>query len=172
MTDVARDSVRNVLFVCTHNSARSIMAEAIMNHATRTGTAGRFLAFSAGSQPSGEVSPYALRALDALRIPRGEPRSKDWAEFARPEAPELHFVFTVCDQAAGEACPVWPGQPMTAHWGVPDPSAVQGTDGERLKACIDTAHVLKRRIDLMLALPLASLDRMAIQRAISEIGRH
>lgn len=160
------DKVYNVLFVCTHNSARSIMAEGILNSLGR----GRFQAFSAGSHPGTSVNPFALKTLSALRIPSDGFRSKDWDEFARPGAPELDFVFTVCDKAAGEVCPVWPGQPMTAHWGVADPAAFEGTDEQKAKVFWDTAIVLKRRIELMLALPLASLDRMAIQREIRDIG--
>lgn len=160
------DKVYNVLFVCTHNSARSIMAEGILNSLGR----GRFQAFSAGSHPGTSVNPFALKTLSALRIPTDGYRSKDWDEFARPGAPELDFVFTVCDKAAGEVCPVWPGQPMTAHWGVADPAAFEGTDGQKAKVFWDTAIVLKRRIELMLALPFASLDKMAIQREIKDIG--
>lgn len=160
------DKVYNVLFVCTHNSARSIMAEGILNSLGR----GRFQAFSAGSHPGTSVNPFALKTLSALRIPTDGYRSKDWDEFARPGAPELDFVFTVCDKAAGEVCPVWPGQPMTAHWGVADPAAFEGTDEQKAKVFWDTAVVLKRRIELMLALPLASLDKMAIQREIKDIG--
>jgi arsenate reductase len=161
------DKVYNVLFVCTHNSARSIMAEGILNSLSH----GRFRAFSAGSHPGPAVHPLALRALEALRMPTEGYRSKDWAEFAQPGAPELDFVFTVCDKAAGEVCPVWPGQPMTAHWGVADPAAFEGSDEQKDKLFGDTAVVLKRRIELMLALPLASLDRMAIQREIQDIGK-
>jgi arsenate reductase len=160
------DKVYNVLFVCTHNSARSIMAEGLLNSLGR----GQFQAFSAGSQPGGSVNPWALNTLQRLRIPTDGYRSKDWAEFARPGAPQLDFVFTVCDNAAGEVCPVWPGQPMTAHWGVPDPAAFHGSDEEKAKVFWDTAVILKRRIELMLALPLASLDKMAIQREIKDIG--
>ncbi len=160
------DKVYNVLFVCTHNSARSIMAEGILN---RLGH-GRFQAFSAGSHPGASVNPFALKTLSAMHIPSDGYRSKDWDEFARPGAPALDFVFTVCDKAAGEVCPVWPGQPMTAHWGVADPAAFQGTDEQKAKVFWDTAVLLKRRIELMLALPLASLDRMAIQREIRDIG--
>jgi len=160
------DKVYNVLFVCTHNSARSIMAEGILNSLGR----GQFKAFSAGSHPGTSVNPFALKTLSALRIPTDGYRSKDWEEFARPGAPELDFVFTVCDKAAGELCPVWPGQPMTAHWGVADPAAFEGTDEQKAKVFWDTAVVLKRRIELMLALPLASLDKMAIQREIRDIG--
>jgi arsenate reductase len=160
------DKVYNVLFVCTHNSARSIMAEGLLNS---LGT-GRFKAYSAGSHPGTTVNPLALKTLTAMHIPSVGHRSKDWAEFAQPGAPELDFVFTVCDNAAGEVCPVWPGQPMTAHWGVADPSAFQGTDEQKNKVFWDTAVVLKRRIELMLALPLSSLDKMAIQREIKDIG--
>lgn len=160
------DKVYHVLFVCTHNSARSIMAEGILNSMGR----GRFRAFSAGSHPGSAVHPLALKTLSALRIPTDGFRSKDWDEFARPGAPELDFVFTVCDKAAGEVCPVWPGQPMTAHWGVADPAAFEGTDEQKAKVFRDTAVILKRRIELMLALPLASLDRMTLQREIKDIG--
>ena len=160
------DKVYNVLFVCTHNSARSIMAEGLLNSMG----GGRFKAFSAGSQPGGSVNPFALKTLTTLRIPTDGYRSKDWAEFAKPDAPELDFVFTVCDNAAGEVCPVWPGQPMTAHWGVADPAAFEGTDAQKAKVFWDTAVILKRRIELMLALPLRSLDKMAIQREIKDIG--
>jgi len=160
------EKVYNVLFICTHNSARSIMAEGLLNSIGR----GNFVAYSAGSHPAGQVNPYALKTLERLRIPTDGYRSKDWGEFARPGAPEMDFVFTVCDKAAGEVCPVWPGQPMTAHWGVPDPAAFQGTDEERAKAFWDSAVILKRRLELMLALPLASLDRLSIRRAIKDIG--
>ena len=160
------DKVYNVLFICTHNSARSIIAEGLLEQLGR----GRFKAWSAGSHPSGTVNPFALKTLTKIRMPTDGFRSKDWAEFAKPGAPHLDFVFTVCDNAAGEVCPVWPGQPMTAHWGVPDPSAVEGTDEQKTKAFGDTAVVLRRRIELMLALPLRSLDKLAIQRAISDIG--
>lgn len=160
------DKVYNVLFVCTHNSARSIMAEGILNSLGR----GRFQAFSAGSHLGTSVNPFALKTLSDLHIPTVGFRSKDWDEFARPGAPELDFVFTVCDKAAGEVCPVWPGQPMTAHWGVADPAAFEGTDEQKAKVFWDTAVVLKRRIELMLALPFASLDKMAIQREIKDIG--
>ena len=160
------DKVYNVLFVCTHNSARSILAEGLLNSLGR----GRFIAHSAGSHPGGSVNPFALKTLTRLHISSDGYRSKDWAEFARPGAPELDFVFTVCDNAAGEVCPVWPGQPMTAHWGVPDPAAFVGTDEQKTKVFWDTAVILKRRIELMLALPLQSLDKLAIQRRIKDIG--
>jgi arsenate reductase len=158
--------IYNVLFVCTHNSARSITAEGLLNSLGR----GNFVAWSAGSHPAGRVHPIALKTLERLCIPTDGYRSKDWSEFAQAGAPRMDFVFTVCDSAAGEVCPVWPGQPMTAHWGVPDPAAVQGTEEEKAKAFWDSAVVLKRRIELMLALPLASLDRFAIQREIKDIG--
>ena len=156
----------HALFICTGNSARSILAEGLMNH---LGT-GRFVAHSAGSHPNGTVNPFALQTLKALHIPNDGFRSKNWDEFARPGAPPIDFVFTVCDNAAGEVCPLWPGQPMTAHWGVPDPAAVEGSEAQKAKAFMDTALVLKRRIELMLALPLASLDRLALQREIKDIG--
>ena len=160
------DKVYNVLFVCTGNSARSILAEGLLTHAGR----GRFMAFSAGSHPSGAVNPIALSTLKQLHIPADGFRSKSWDEFAKPGAPVFDFVFTVCDKAAGEVCPVWPGQPMTAHWGVADPAAFEGTDEQKSKVFWDTAVVLKRRIELMLSLPLSSLDKMAIQREIRDIG--
>lgn len=160
------DRVYNVLFICTHNSARSIMAEALLNALGQ----GRFHAFSAGSQPAGAVHPRALRTLERLHLATAGLRSKDWTEFARPDAPPLDFVFTVCDNAAGETCPVWPGQPMTAHWGVADPAAFDGTAEETEQVFLHAALVLKRRIELMLALPLASLDRIGLQREVRAIG--
>ena len=159
--------VYNVLFVCTGNSARSIIAEAIMNNEAR----GRFKAYSAGSHPTGKVNPFALEALRDLRIPTDSFRSKSWEEFSRPDSPQLDFVFTVCDQAAGEQCPFWPGQPMTAHWGLPDPAAFEGGDDEKRKRFRDTAVTLKRRIDLMLSLPIESLDSMSLQHEIKDIGK-
>ncbi len=161
------ESRYNVLFVCTGNSARSILAEALMNE---MGRAKGFHAFSAGSQPRGEVNAWALQTLADHRLPTQGYRSKSWEEFARPDAPTLHFVFTVCDQAAGEVCPVWPGQPMTAHWGMPDPAAVQGSEAEIQKAFLDAFVTLRRRIQLLLSLPLASLDLLAIKREIRDIG--
>ena len=161
------DTIKNVLFVCTGNSARSIIAEGLMNHLGGK----RFRAYSAGSHPKGEVHPLALEALKHFRLPNDGFRSKSWEEFAGPDAPQLDFVFTVCDNAAGEMCPVWPGQPMTAHWGLPDPAAVEGTDEIKRKAFHDTVVSMKRRIELMLALPMTSLDRMAIQREVREIGK-
>lgn len=161
------DKTYNVLFVCTGNSARSILAEALMND---LGKEKGFRAFSAGSHPRGEVNPWALQTLSDHHYPTDGYRSKSWEEFATPDAPHLDFVFTVCDQAAGEVCPVWPGQPMTAHWGMPDPAAVEGSDDAIRKAFLDTFITMKRRIQLMLALPMASLDKMALQREIKDIG--
>jgi arsenate reductase (thioredoxin) len=161
-----RHSPFNVLFLCTGNSARSIMAEAILNNADKL----RFSAFSAGSHPTGIVNPFALELLKLNRLSIEGLRSKDWSEFARPGAPFLHFVFTVCDQAAAEPCPVWPGQPMTAHWGVPDPAAVEGTGDAKRKAFLDAFTVLQRRILLFINLPLETLSKLALQDKISEIG--
>jgi len=161
------DRIYNVLFVCTGNSARSIIAEGLMNDAAR----GRFKAHSAGSHPTGVVNPFALEALAELRIPSDGFRSKSWDEFAGPSAPRLDFVFTVCDQAAGEVCPFWPGQPMTAHWGLPDPAAFEGSDEEKRRQFRQAAVTLKRRIDFMLSLPIESLDSMALQREVKDIGK-
>lgn len=158
---------KNVLFLCTGNSARSIMAEAILN---RDGH-GRFHAYSAGSHPKGEVHPYALELLERLNFQTKGLRSKDWAEFAGPGAPVMDFVFTVCDQAAAESCPVWPGQPMTAHWGVPDPAAAEGTEAEKRFAFADTFRMLNSRISIFLNLPMASLDALSLQRQLDQIGR-
>lgn len=157
----------NVLFVCTGNSARSILAEVLLNHLG----AGRFRAWSAGSTPTGQVNPLTLEALRHLHLPTEGLRSKPWDEFATPDSPPLDFVFTVCDKAAGEVCPVWPGQPMTAHWGLPDPAAVEGSESERRLAFLDAAVTLKRRIELMLALPMSALDRLSLQKAVSDIGK-
>jgi arsenate reductase len=157
----------NVLFLCTGNSARSIMAEAIMNLRGRP----RFRAYSAGSHPSGKVRPEALRELEAANLPTADARSKNWEEFAQPGAPVMDFVFTVCDNAAKEVCPVWPGQPMTAHWGIADPAAVSGTPDEVQRAFREAFVALDRRIGLFLSLPLQSLDRLAIQREIDRIGK-
>jgi arsenate reductase len=157
----------NVLFLCTGNSARSIMAETIMNHKGSP----RFTAFSAGSHPSGAVRPEALRQLESAHISTAGLRSKSWDEFARPAAPKLDFVFTVCDNAAREVCPIWPGQPMTAHWGVPDPAAVQGTSEQIAKAFRDAFFLLDRRISLFLCLPLDAIDSLAIKKEIDSIGR-
>jgi protein-tyrosine-phosphatase len=166
----ARQAPYNVLFLCTGNSARSIIAEAIMN---RVG-APRFRAFSAGSMPTGKVNPHALALLGRLNHPTQGLRSKSWEEFSRaanPEAPELDFVFTVCDNAAGEVCPIWPGQPMTAHWGVPDPAAVQGGEAEISLAFADTYRMLASRIGVFTSLPLEKLDRLSLQRRLDAIGK-
>src|ERR1700730_5338580 len=152
----------NVLFLCTGNSARSIMAEAILNHKGKP----TFTAYSAGSHPSGKVRPEALRELERARLPSAGLRSKAWDEFSRVGAPELHFVFTVCDRAAKEVCPIWPGQPMTAHWGVPDPAAVQGTAEQIERAFRDAFFILDRRIGLFLCLSLSRLYRLAVQRQV------
>jgi arsenate reductase len=157
----------NVLFLCTGNSARSIMAEAILNHKAK----GAFRAYSAGSHPTGAVRPEALRQLELAGISTEGLRSKSWDEFANPGAPPISFVFTVCDNAANEVCPLWPGQPMTAHWGIPDPAAVKGTSEQIDRAFNDAFSVLDRRIGLFLSLPLSTLEQMAIQREIDSIGR-
>jgi arsenate reductase (thioredoxin) len=157
----------NVLFLCTGNSARSIMAEAILNYKGRP----NFVAYSAGSHPRGVVHPQAIRQLEIARLSTAGLRSKDWLEFAKPGSPELHFVFTVCDAAAQEVCPVWPGQPMTAHWGVPDPAAVKGASEQVERAFREAFMILDRRISLLLCLPLASLDTLAIQKEIDRIGK-
>jgi arsenate reductase (thioredoxin) len=156
----------NVLFLCTGNSARSIMAEAILNQKGRPA----FHAYSAGSHPSGRVRPEALRQLEVAHLPTLGLRSKDWSEFAQPGAPHLDFVFTVCDNAAKEVCPMWPGQPMTAHWGVPDPASVAGTPEQIERAYRDAFMMLDRRISLFLCLPIASLDALAIKKEIDRIG--
>jgi protein-tyrosine-phosphatase len=167
------DQVLNVLFLCTGNSARSILAEALLNNLAAS--RGRFRAFSAGSHPAGAVNPFAIELLEKNHLPTVGLRSKDWAEFAKseanPDAPELHFVFTVCDKAAGEMCPVWPGQPMTAHWGVPDPAAVEGSDEDKRRAFFQAFNQLQNRISLFANLPFDKLDRMKLQQALSEIGR-
>lgn len=157
----------NVLFLCTGNSARSILAEALLNHKGRP----FFHAYSAGSHPTGRINPFALKQLEISGLPVAGLRSKSWDEFAAPDAPVLDFVFTVCDQAAGEVCPVWPGQPVTAHWGIPDPAAAEGSEAERMLAFADACRMLERRIKLFLSLPLAALDRMTIARKVREIGR-
>ena len=157
----------NVLFLCTGNSARSILAEAILNRKAK----GVFTAYSAGSHPSGTIRPEALRQLDLAHIPTTGLRSKSWDEFAAVGAPKMDFVFTVCDNAAKEQCPYWPGQPMTAHWGVPDPAAVAGTPEQIERAFRDAFSILDRRISLLLSLPLGSLEQLAIQREIDKIGR-
>lgn len=160
------DQIFNVLFLCTANSARSILAEAILNRAGQ----GRFQAFSAGSQPKGQVHPYALQLLDSLGHDISFARSKSWEEFSRPDAPEMNFVFTVCDNAANEACPVWPGQPMTGHWGVPDPAAAEGTEAEKRLAFADAYRMLNNRISAFTSLPLDTLDRLALKKRLDEIG--
>jgi protein-tyrosine-phosphatase len=156
----------NVLFLCTGNSARSILAESILNTVGK----GRFRAFSAGSHPAGAVNPFAIELLQKNRLPTDNLRSKNWDEFAAPGAPALDFVFTVCDNAAGEICPVWPGQPMTAHWGVPDPAAVEGSEEIRRKAFFTAFNQLQNRILLFVNLPLAKLDRIALKRSLDDIG--
>jgi arsenate reductase len=157
----------NVLFLCTGNSARSILAEACLNSAGQ----GRFTAYSAGSNPSGKVNPFALELLQRNRVPTAGLRSKSWDEFALPGAPRMDFVFTVCDNAAGETCPLWPGQPITAHWGVADPAAVQGSDEDKRKAFLKAFTELSTRINLMLALPIEKLDRRALAGKLKEIGK-
>jgi arsenate reductase len=159
----------NVLFLCTGNSARSIMAEAAANHPAIGG--GRFRAHSAGSHPTGAVNPAALDLLQRQGIPTAGLRSKSWEEFARPGAPAMDFVFTVCDRAAAETCPIWPGQPMTAHWGVPDPAAVEGSQADRRRAFLDAFLTLKRRVELLASLPLDKLSRLALQERVDQIGR-
>jgi arsenate reductase len=158
--------VHNVLFICTGNSARSILAEGLLNAMAD----GRFRAYSAGSHPKGVVHPMALRTLHNARVPTDGLRSKSWDEFAKPEAPKMDFVFTVCDQAAGEACPLWPGQPITAHWGMPDPAAIEGNDDVKAKAFLDTVVTLRRRLELLLALPMHTLQAQAISRRVKDIG--
>jgi arsenate reductase (thioredoxin) len=159
--------VYNVLFLCTGNSARSILAEVLLDHWGK----GRFKGYSAGSFPKGAVHPLALAVLERHGLPTAGLRSKSWSEFAQPDAPVMDFVFTVCDQAAGEVCPIWPGNPITAHWGVPDPAAVEGTEEERRRAFRDAFRRLEARIKLFIALPINKLDRMALKRRAGEIGR-
>jgi len=161
------DRVYNVLFLCTGNSARSILAEAILNNQGQ----GRFKAFSAGSYPKCTVHPLALALLKREGLPTEGLRSKSWDEFAQPGAPPLDFVFTVCDNAAGEVCPVWPGQPMTGHWGQPDPAAVEGTDLQKINAFREAFRTLERRIDLFMALPISTLDRLALGHKVREVGK-
>lgn len=161
------ERVYNVLFLCTGNSARSILAEAILN---RRGN-GRFKAFSAGSHPKGTVHPLALALLARKDLPTEGLRSKAWDEFAQPGAPKLDFIFTVCDNAAGEVCPIWPGQPMTAHWGQPDPAAVEGTDLDKTNAFREGFRMLERRIDMFTSLPIASLDQLSLGHKVREIGK-
>ncbi len=160
------DHVYNVLFLCTGNSARSILAESILNAEGK----GRFKAYSAGSQPKGEVNPHALKELEALGYPSTGFRSKSWDEFAEPGAPHMDVIITVCDNAAGEACPVWLGHPATAHWGIEDPAAVEGSEIERARAFAQAARVLKNRIMSFISLPLASIDRLALESHLRQIG--
>ena len=162
----------NVLFLCTHNSARSILAEALLNHLANEGQ-GRFHAWSAGSSPrdNQQPNPLALEALQNAGISTANLRSKNWDEFAVAGAPNLDFVFTVCDNAAAEVCPIWPGQPMTAHWGVPDPAAVEGTEAEKRLAFADTYRMMKNRISIFANLPMVSLDRLTLQKKLSDIGK-
>lgn len=167
MRDALADRPFNVLFLCTENSARSILAEAILNKAG----AGKFQAFSAGSRPKGQVHPEARKLLQSLGFDTRGFRSKSWNEFAKPGAPALDFVFTVCDNAAGEACPLWPGQPMTAHWGIPDPAAATGSAAQVSLAFKDAYRMLSQRIGIFAALPLRSLDRMSLQAKLRDIGR-
>jgi len=162
-----REQPYNVLFLCTGNSARSIMAEAILN---KIG-AGKFVAHSAGSQPKGQVNPYTIQLLQSLGYETSRLRSKSWHEFAKPGAPPLDFTFTVCDHAAGETCPVWPGQPMTAHWGVPDPAEARGSPAEVALAFKDAYRMLHQRIGIFVALPIRSLDQLTLQKRLQEIGR-
>src|SRR4051812_36449622 len=157
----------NVLILCTGNSARSILGEALVNHWGR----GQFVGYSAGSAPKGQVHPIALELLRQLNMPTEGLHSKSWDEFAKPGAPHLDFVFTVCDNAANEVCPIWPGQPMTAHWGIPDPAAVKGTEDQVRKAFREAFFLLDRRISLLLSLPIATMDRLALKKELDEIGR-
>lgn len=167
MAQTNAQRVMNVLFVCTGNSARSILAEAILNREGR----GQFKAYSAGSMPKGAVHPAALELLKKLNHPTAGLRSKSWGEFAGEGAPELDFVFTVCDNAAGEVCPIWPGQPMSAHWGLPDPAGVEGTEAEIAAAFADTYRMLANRIGIFVNLPLANLDRLSLQKRLESIGK-
>ncbi len=166
-TTAAGHSPYNLLFICTENSARSILAEAAMNNMGK----GAFKAYSAGSNPSGKVHPMTINVLDDLRIDTSFARSKSWDEFSGPDAPHMHFVFTVCDTAAGEACPLWPGHPLTGHWGVPDPKRAEGNHAEIALAFANTYKMLARRIGIFLALPHESLDEMALKSEIDAIGR-
>lgn len=165
------DKVYNVLFLCTHNSARSVIAECIMNSLGNTMGRGRFRGLSAGSHPRGAVNPYALELLSTLNYDTSKLRSKSWDEFAVPGAEPLDFVFTVCDDAAGEVCPFWPGQPMTAHWGVADPSAVEGPEAVKRQAFAETHRMLYQRIGIFVNLPFDSLDKLALQKRLDDIGR-
>lgn len=160
------DLIKNVLFLCTHNSARSVMAEVLLNAYGK----GRYRAFSAGSHPSGRINPFVERLLVSMQLPTGGMRSKDWDEFARPGAPAMDFVFTVCDQAAGESCPVWPGRPVTGHWGFPDPSSFQGSDAEKSAFTAEVFRMIERRIRHFVDLPLSNLSAPEIKRRIGELG--
>lgn len=162
---MADDKTYNVLFLCTGNSARSILAEAILGKLGK----GRFNSYSAGSMPKGEPHPHALKLLKSLGYETGQFRSKSWDEFAQPDAPALDFIFTVCDNAAGEVCPVWPGKPMTAHWGVPDPAAVTGSDAEIAAAFAETYRLMNNRISAFINLPLASIDRLSLINRLKDI---
>jgi arsenate reductase len=164
---MSKNNILNVLFICTGNSARSVLAESILNKEGR----GRFKAFSAGSHPSGKVHPMALKVLASLNYPTDNLRSKDWSEFAEPGAPKMDFTFTVCDNAAGEVCPVWPGQPMTAHWGFQDPAAFEGPEVEQRTLFLEIFKQIKFRIGIFINLPLASLDKISLQKQLDEIGR-
>lgn len=161
------DKTYNVLFLCTGNSARSILAEALLNHLGK----GRFRAFSAGSYPAGKVNPLAVELLQKSKLPVAELRSKSWDEFAAPNAAEFDFVFTVCDNAAGEACPAWPGQPMTAHWGIEDPAAVEGSDEDKREAFSRAFTQLNRRLSIFVSLPMEKLDNLTLKSNLEDIGR-
>ena len=162
------DRIYNVLFLCTGNTARSILAEAILN---KDGL-GRFKAYSAGSQPKGSVNPFAIKVLTSFGYPTEGASSKSWDVFATPDAPVMDFVFTVCDNAAGEACPIWPGQPMTAHWGIEDPAAVEGSDIDKERAFVEAFRLMKNRISIFTSLPLSSLDKLSLQKKLKDIGTH
>lgn len=162
-----QQSIYNVLFLCTGNSARSVFAERLIERFGR----GRFRGFSAGSRPAGTVNPLTLRVLERNNYPTSGLRSKNWSEFTRPDAPQMDFVFTVCDSAAAEACPVWPGQPMTAHWGIPDPASVEGSEADRMLAFRQALAALERRIAIFVNLPIDSLDRLKLQKRLDEIGQ-
>ncbi len=164
------EKVCNVLFLCTHNSARSLMAEAILNNPAVS--KGRFKAYSAGSHPAGNPNPFALVQIQRAGLPIKSLRSKDWTEFAAPGAPKMDFIFTVCDNAAGEVCPVWPGQPVTAHWALPDPAAVEGSDEQKQLAFADTFRALSKRIGIFTGLPLDKLDRLSLQQKLGDIGKN
>ncbi|MCX7308983.1 MAG: arsenate reductase ArsC [Afipia sp.] len=161
------DKIYNVLFLCTGNSARSILAESIL----RKDGKGKFRTFSAGSEPKGTVNPFAIKVLESLEYPTDGMRSKSWLEFAAPDAPVMDFVFTVCDNAAGEACPLWPGQPMTAHWGIEDPALVEGTDLQKHAAFLTAFRYLKNRVSAFTSLPLAGIDKLSLGTQLREIGR-